>query len=94
MRKNKKSKYSIGLVKGIREEERQNKINHRKDMANHFFFNIVSNPIVGIIRTLATILLLILATVGLLSLLYPETRHTIYGILHDYYNQILSLLSS
>lgn len=92
--RNKKSKYSIGLVKGIRETERQEKINQRKNTANRLFFNVVSNPIGGLIRTIATIILLILATIGLLSLIYPETRRTIYGILQDYYNEILSLLRS
>ncbi len=92
--KNKKSKYSIGLIKGLREEERLNKINQRKAVANRLFFNVVSNPIGGIVRTIATILLLTLATIGLLALLYPETRHTIYGILCDYYDQVISLLQS
>lgn len=45
--------------------------------------------IVALVRLSATILLLVLATVGLLCLIYPETRHAFLEIMKQIINQLI-----
>ena len=53
-----------------------------------FFIRVIG----GVIRIAATIIILLLAAIGLLTLLYPEIRVELVAVLQDIYNQIRMML--
>ena len=48
----------------------------------------------AVIRILARILLIIFATIGLIALIYPETRAALMGVLTGIYQQVQMLLAA
>lgn len=86
------AKFKTGLVKGYREEQEKERAEQAQQKAKKVAYKIAVSPFSGLVRKAATIILLILATIGLLALLHPETRSTIIGILKTYFEQIKTLL--
>lgn len=86
------NKFNSGLIKGQREEEARIRVDENKTKIKRAIVKGTISPVSFIIRKLATIILLILATIGLLALIYPTTRSEIYNIIQEQINQILILL--
>lgn len=53
-----------------------------------FFIRVIG----GVIRIAATIIILLLAAIGLLTLLYPEIRVELVAVLEEIYKQIQMML--
>lgn len=95
MEKGKKivNKFKTGLVKGIQEEESKARSEQNKETIKKVIIKGTLSPFGYVIRKTATIILLILAAIGLLALIYPQTRTAMYEILCDQFNQIKELLN-
>lgn len=87
------SKFKNGLIKGQREEEAQKRNEENKEKIKKAVVKGTVSPLGLIIRKIATIILLVLATIGLLALIYPTTRAEMLNILREQWQQILSLLN-
>lgn len=87
------AKFNTGLVKGYRELQDKQKNEQQREKVKKAINKFAFSPISNVIRKIATILLLLLATVGLLALLHPETRTALINILNMYFVQIKNLLN-
>lgn len=92
------------FMEAIEEEE----VKHQEQERLHIKHNIEDEHIVvveksnmlkffikctgAVLRTMATILLLCLAAVGLLCIIYPETRQALQKIIEQLMNQLIQLL--
>lgn len=86
-------KFETGLVKGIQEEETKARSEHNKETIKKVVIKGTLSPMGFVVRKVATIILLILAAIGLLALIYPQTRTAMQEILSDQFNQIKELLN-
>lgn len=91
-------KYKTGIL--VPATEKQEKL-HKKhnisdpnkiivEKSNTFKFTV--NLLLSLIRTLAYIILFVLATIGLASLIYPDTRAGLQSILNDILTELNILL--
>lgn len=87
------AKFNNGLVKGLKDEKKREKTEKNKQKIKNAVVKGTISPISFIIRKLATIILLILATIGLLTVIYPQTRSAMQEIITEQFNQIISLLN-
>ena len=86
-------KFETGLVKGIHKEEAKQRTEHNKETIKKVVVKGTLSPVAFVIRKAATIILLILAAIGLLALIYPQTRTAMQEILQDQFEQIKNLLN-
>lgn len=86
-------KFETGLVKGIQEGETKARSEHNKETIKKVVIKGTLSPMGFVVRKVATIILLILAAIGLLALIYPQTRTAMQEILSDQFNQIKELLN-
>ena len=91
--RNNMAKFSNGLVKGLKDEKNREKTEKNKQKIKNAVVKGTISPISFIIRKIATIILLILATIGLLTVIYPQTRSDMQDIITEQFNQIISLLN-
>lgn len=92
--RNNMAKFNSGLVKGLKDEKNREKTEKNKRKIKNAVVKGTISPISFIIRKIATIILLILATIGLLAVIYPQTRSAMQEIITEQFNQIISLLNS
>lgn len=104
VKNNMEKKFKRGLLKEIREEKEQEL--HQEELHQKYNLsekNIMivekNNTIIFLLTTffrlikcLATIILLALSSIGLLSLIYPEIRSPLLNVLNDLFQQLKSLL--
>lgn len=97
-------KFKRGLLREIREEKEQEQ--QQKELQQKYNLNEKNIMIVEknntikfllttffrLIKCLATIILLVLSSIGLLSLIYPEIRSPLLNVLNDLFQQLKSLL--
>jgi len=93
-------KFKSGLMKEYvqkkeaEKEQKKLKAKHNIEDENvivvekKFFLKFMLLILIGVIKTTAFIALLILASLGLLTLLYPEPREELLFVLNDIYSQI------
>lgn len=86
-------KFETGLVKGIQEAETKKRNEQNKETIKKVVVKGTLSPVAFVIRKAATIILLILAAIGLLALIYPQTRTAMQEILQDQFEQIKNLLN-
>ena len=100
------SKYKKGLVSDIKaekvfekkQEDLKDKYNIKDsdkkvvvvEKSNAYKFTV--NLLIGVIKTAATICILILASVGLLTLIYPESRNAFSNVLNEISAQVSNYL--
>lgn len=87
------NKFNSGLVKGLREQEAKERAKTNKRKFKKAVVKGTVSPISFFVRKTATIILLILATIGLLALIYPNTREAMFDIVRDQWEQIKTLLN-
>lgn len=87
-------KFETGLVKGRQQEAAKKRSEKNKERIKEFAVKTAISPISFVIRKTATIVLLILAAVGLLAIIYPQTRSAMQDILREQWEQIKNLLIS
>lgn len=87
------AKFNYGLVKEIKAEENRKRTKDKKEKIKRVVVNGTLSPISFIIRKIATIILLILAAIGLLALIYPQTRTAMHSIIVEQWQQIKTLLN-
>ena len=85
-------KFETGLVKGIQEEETKRRSEHNKEIIKKVIVKGTLSPAEYILRKTATIILLILAAIGLLAIIYPQTRTAMQDIIITQIEQIKNLL--
>lgn len=91
-----------GLMKQIREEEAEKKAQEELRIKHHIddekvliveknnVFKFTVKTVAAMIRVAASVIVLILAIIGLLSLLYPSTRAELITVFLQIKEQILS----
>lgn len=87
------NKFNSGLVKELREKEAKERAETNKTKIKKAVVKGTVLPISSFVRKTATIILLILATIGLLALIYPNTREAMIDIIRDQWEQIKTLLN-
>lgn len=97
-------KFKKGLLKEIlkeqKEEEYQRELKEKHNIKKDNVVIVEKNNMVKflimislkIIKSMSTVLLLILAALGLLSLLYPEIREPLIVVLTNLWEELMSLL--
>lgn len=99
------NKFKKGLVKDIQKEkefekEQQNlKEKYSLDVSDDVVviektnaYKFTVKMLVNTVKTLATICLLILATVGLITLIYPNSRNAFFDIMSNIYRELSTYL--
>lgn len=97
------AKYKRGLVEDVKNEladkNRQEILHQKYSVDENMVVVEKSNMVKFFIRSLgigihvlATIILLVLAAIGLLALLYPDTRNGLYQIYQQIIDQLKSFL--
>lgn len=56
-------------------------------------FKFIIKTLINIIKIAGSIILIILATIGLIGLIYPETRNAYYEIYNSIVNQFISCIT-
>lgn len=104
VKNNMEKKFKRGLLKEIREEKEQElhqeELHQKYNLSEKNIMIVEKNNIIKfllnscfrLMKCLATIVLLILASIGLLSLIYPEIRSPLLNVLNDLFQQLMSLL--
>lgn len=87
------NKFTSGLVKELRDNEAKERSKKNKVKFKKIVTNITFSPITFFVRKIATILLLILAAIGLLALIYPTTRNEMWDILNNEFQHIYQLIN-
>ncbi len=92
-----KKQFLAAIEEEVAEQQKQEELHTKHNIqdkevivvekSNMIKFSIQS--IVGLVRMLATIILLTLAAVGLLCLLYPETREPLMKVIEETYFQLV-----
>jgi hypothetical protein len=97
------SKFGKGLVNDIKEErqkeEEQQKLREKYDIGQNYVVvetsntgKFVINLFIRLIKATATVIILILAVIGLYALIYPEIRQPFFEVLKETYQQLLVLV--
>lgn len=97
------SRFKKGLVEEVKKEKAfeadqtrlKDKYNIKEDVVvveKNNVYKFTVKVVIGTIKTIATITLLVLATIGLLTLVYPETRNVFLEVLQQLYKQFISFI--
>lgn len=97
------AKFSDGLVssakKAAQEQQKQENLRKKYNVSDDVkiieknnVFKFTVRAIFEIIKTIATIILCFLALVGILSIVYPDTRTILFSIFMEILNQVTTFL--